>query len=210
MIGDLGERIRLDHLQARAIHHAQRSIRADQLHAFRLRIENALQQPLPRRQFTRLAAQFQVCHHLPAQHAQRLFLGFGQLPGHTVNDAERAQRLAFGRQQRRTRIKTDAGIAGDEGIVGKALVRGRVRHDEEVRLVQGVRAKGHVARRFAGRQPGLRFEPLPFLVHQRNQRNGRLADVGRERGQIVERLLRQCVQQLVAPERFQARGFVGR
>ena len=120
-----------------------------------------------------------------AEDAQRPLLRGSQFMRHTVHHAQGAERVAFGGDQRRAGVKTDVRVAGDQRIIGEALVARGVGHDEQIRLVNRVAAEGNVARCFSGVEPDPRLEPLALLVHQRNQRDRRTADVRGERGEIV-------------------------
>ena len=56
------------------------------------------------RQFAREPADFQLRHHMTSEQGQRFFLRSGELPRLHVNDAERPERVAGGRDQRRARV----------------------------------------------------------------------------------------------------------
>ena len=159
-------------------------------------------------ELARLAAQVQLCHHLPAQHPQRLLLRRRRVARHAVDDAQRAERLALRSDQGRAGVKANVRIARDERIVCKALVLGRVGHDEQVRLGDDVRAEGELTRRFADAPADLRFEPLPMVIDERDERDGGCADLCRERRQIVQRLIRGRVEQAVLPQRVQTPCFI--
>ena len=63
-----------------------------------------------------------------------------------------------------------------------------------------VGAERDVTARLARLEPEGGLEPLPVVVHERDQRDRRLADVGGERRQVVERLLRRRVEHAILPK----------
>ena len=69
-------------------------------------------------------------------------------------------------------------------------------------------ADGAVPGRLVDAQALLRLEPLPALVHQGHQRDGRAADPGRDPRDVVEGALGGRVQDVVPAERRHALRFI--
>ena len=120
------------------------------------------------------------------------------------------QGVAVRSQQRGAGVEADAGIVQDQRIVGKAGVdEGIGDHQNLVRLQDRVGTEGQVARGLRRRQPQTRLEPLPFLVNQRDERNGRAADLRGQERDVVIALLRGRIQDLQPAQGGKARGFIG-
>ena len=126
-----------------------------------------------------------------------------ELPRGVVDDAQRADGVAVGGAQRGARVEADVRVAKHQRVVGEARVRPGVGHDQQVQLQDGVRAERLLARQLRGLQPDLRLEPLPVLVEEAHQRDGRPADRGRDAGQGVEVPLRRRVQDVRRADRLQ-------
>jgi len=88
--------------------------------------------------------------------------------------------------------------------MGEALVPRRIRHDKQIRLGDGVSAKGNVARSFLDGDSNPRFEPLTFFIDEGDQGNGRFANSSGKFGEIIENFLGNGIQNVVLPEDFQA------
>lgn len=65
--------------------------------------------------------------------------------GIALGDAERAQRMAIGIDQRNAGIGTQKGLAGDERIVCEARVAPRIGHDQRLEFANRVIAEGGLA-----------------------------------------------------------------
>jgi hypothetical protein len=148
-------------------------------------------------------------HHLPAPTRATHLPARRQLTRDAIDHAHGTERLAFGRHQRRAGVEAKVRLAGHQRVRREARILRRVRHDEHARLEEGVLGEGARANHLADRQSDLRLEPLALVVGDRDQRDGSVADVRRQRCQVVERLLREGVEQAVLPQRFQAPSFVG-
>src|SRR5438477_3110686 len=61
-------------------------------------------------------------------------------------------------------------------------------------MLEGYGAEGELPRRFRYRQADFGLEPLAVFVHQRDEGDRRLADVGGEKGEVVEGLFRFGVE----------------
>jgi len=105
---------------------------------------------------------------------------------HVVNDAEQAERVPVGGDERRGGVKTDVRLVDDVGVVGKLLVQQGVLNDEEVGLEDGLSAEGRLARHFSAGKADFRFEPHAVRIHETDDRDGRLTDVGGEARDVVE------------------------
>jgi hypothetical protein len=139
-------------------------------------------------------AQVELRHDLMTQSAQGADLFRSQLPRLVVDDAQRAQGVALGRHQGRSRVEADAGGRGHQRIVCEALVGAGVGHDEHVRLQDGMSAERHLAGRLLGRKPHPRFEPLTTFIDEADQGNRRLTDVGCQGAQLVVRRFGRRIQ----------------
>ena len=142
------------------------------------------------------AAELHFRHDLPAQDPQGRLLALVQLPGHTVDHAQRAKGVALGCDQRHARIKADVRISLHQRIVREAWILRGIRHEHQVGLVQRMGAEGDLTGGLLLRQPDRRLEPLARFVDQADQGDRGLADVRRERGEIVEGRLTRGVQHL--------------
>ena len=151
---------------------------------------------------------FQELHGLPAKSAERVLLRGRQLARDPVDDAKGPERLSLRSDEGHAGIKANVRGARDQRAVGKPVILGGVRHDEQVRLENGMGAKGDVAGCFGRVDADFRFEPLPVCIDQADERNRYVADLCRESGQVVERVFGIGIQDLVALEGGQARGFV--
>ena len=138
-----------------------------------------------------------------AHNAQRLDLLRCQPPWFPVDQAKCADdQAAAGHRQRHGGVKADVRSAGHQRIAGKPRVRRRVRNDEQIRLRDGVRAKGDIARGLGQGEPDSGFEPVAVRVHQAYQRDRRLADLRGQTGEVVERFFRRRVQDVVRAQRL--------
>ena len=102
------------------------------------------------------------------------------------------------------------GAPRDQGAVGKARVLERIPHDQGLGLENRVRAEGHVPRRLLLIQAHLGLEPLPGLVHQGDHRDGHLAQISRQRREVVVGLFGSGIQDVVFPQGRQPLCFVVR
>ena len=143
--------------------------------------------------------------------AQRGKVARREMAGLGVDDAEGAegrQRVGIAvmmRAQRHTGIEADMGFALHERIVGEARIGAGILDQEQIIFMDGVRAEGLVAGRFAHLAHALgRLEPLAVLVHQRHQRDGTIEQPLRQRGQRVEFPLRRRIEDVEARQLAQA------
>jgi hypothetical protein len=132
------------------------------------------------------AAEIEGVDDVPAQHAQRAGLVRGQLARRAVDDAERTERVPFRVDQRRAGVEADARRADDIGVVGEPGVARRIRHDEKLVVgTDGVRAEGDIPAGLALLVTLGGLEPLARLVDQRDERDRRPADLGREGDDVI-------------------------
>ena len=125
------------------------------------------------------APQHDVRHHQRGQLDQLGLLGGVQGAWRGVDQAQRADGVAFGGQQRRAGIEADGGRSGDHRIVGEARIQQRVLDYHHAGLLDGVGAEGLVARHAARRaEARRRLEPLAVAVDQRDIRSGHAEHVG--------------------------------
>lgn len=107
-----------------------------------------------------------------------------------VDDAQRAQHLPRGRQQRRARVAAHDAIA-HQRIVAEEGVAPGIRYDERLTPLHHVVAERPVARRApvlrqGGRQPNVGLEPLALTQHQRQQGHGDAERLGHLRDELLE------------------------
>ena len=112
------------------------------------------------------APERELADDLTAQGGQGGLLRGGEGPGDPVNDAQGAERVALHVDQRCAGVESNAGIAGDERVVGEARVGLGVGDDHQVGLQEGVGAEGDIAGGFAHVQPDDALEPLALFVHE--------------------------------------------
>ena len=155
-----------------------------------------------------LTAQLELRHDLAAEHAEGVELLRRQLARNGIGHGQRADGVPVRRAQRHAGVEPDERIPDDQRMVGEALVATQVFDDVDVRGVDGVGAERQLARCLAQRQADSRLEPLSLRVDERQQRDGRLAHVGRDPGQIVQDPFGGRLQDLVALQRLEPPRFV--
>ena len=124
-----------------------------------------------------------------------------------VDDAEGAQGEAIRGSERSTRVEADGRLAGDERVVGEARVLRRVEHDQHFGRVERVGAEGDLAVGLPHVQAVAGFEPLALGVHQTDEGNRRTQQGAGELGDAVEGGFGEGVEDVVALERGESRGF---
>lgn len=166
----------------------------------------------------------QGVHDQRGQVPEALLLVAGQ-PGrarHGVDDAQGPQPGALAGQRRggiqpgkprgdqgRTGVKADVGWPADRAVGGEAGIPAGVRHHQHRVGAQGVDADGFRARGLARGDPVAGLVPLPVAVHQGHQRDGRAQDPRGQSRDPVKGRFRRGVQDIVARQRAQPRGFFG-
>ncbi|CAM5417504.1 hypothetical protein FALB51S_02451 [Frigidibacter albus] len=125
-----------------------------------------------------------------------------------INRAERAQIVAIGRCQRDAEIAADPGIARHKRVHREARIFRCVRNHHWLVPLNGVVAKGHLARGLAERQPDDGLEPLAFGVDQADGGDRHAHNVADKPGQLVERLLSGSIKDGIAAHGRQASLFV--
>ena len=145
----------------------------------------------------------QIAQNVPFLIRQRARLG--------VDDAERAKpgkhigMPVMMRSQRDPGVKTDMRLAHHERVAREARVGAGVLYHQQIVLMDGMRAKGLIARRFPHLAQTLRrFEPLPILIHQRHQGDRAVEQPPRQRGQRVKIPLRRRIEDVEARQLAQA------
>jgi hypothetical protein len=168
-----------------------------------------LEQPgFARRKLLGPAAQFQLRHHLPAQPREAGSLDGRQPARRPIHHAQGAEGVAVRGQQRRAGVEANPGIADDQRRTGEPRIARRVRHFHHFAPGDDVPAERDVAGGVDGRHAHSPLEPLPMLVDERDERDGHVADLGRQLGQIVERLRGQGIEHAVVAQRPQARRLI--
>lgn len=155
-----------------------------------------------------LPPQDELRHHLPGEHPQGVRLGGGEGAGGRVDDAQGAQGVPVGGDERGTGVEADPRPAGDERVVGEPPVGGGVGHHQQVGLGDGVGAEGDVAGGLGGVEAVPRLEPLAAVVDQADEGDGRVAHGRGQAGQVVELGFGRGVEEGVLAEGGQPVGFV--
>ena len=159
-------------------------------------------------QITGVTPEFKLGNHVMGQHPQGVFLFGPQCPGFLVQDAQCAKGATVRRDQRHPGVKADSGWAGHHRIVLEPVVFARIWNQKEPVLHDGMGAEGDFTGGFGRRHADPGFEPLAVFVHQRNERDGRLANMRRQVGEIVKHFLGNRVEHVVLPQDFEASGLV--
>ena len=89
-----------------------------------------------------LPPQFQEANDLAAQGGERLPLRLTQLTRHNIQDAESADDMAAGDDQRHAGVEAYPRLPGDERVVPKTLVLPRVGDNHHLRLANRGVAEG--------------------------------------------------------------------
>ena len=129
-------------------------------------------------QFSHRAPQLELGDDLSRQSAQRCVLGLGELTRLPVDHAQGTQCVPVSRYQRCAGIETDTWFGGHQRVVSESFVlRGVFNNEQRIGIEDGIRAEGKVARRFRHVEPVCGLEPLPFLVHEADDCDRRVADL---------------------------------
>ena len=168
----------------------------------------------PRRQllteFLSGPPQFELRHHLTGQPIEPVSLFGRELARRAINDAERSEVIAVRGGEERPCVEADAGFPGHQRIIAKAFVLQGIGDFEQPRPLDGVLAKGNVPGRLSDLETHLALEPLPPLIQQRDQRDGRLANLRGELREIIKIHLLRRVQHGIAFERGETARLVQR
>ncbi|MDZ7825779.1 MAG: hypothetical protein U5R48_07075 [Gammaproteobacteria bacterium] len=156
-----------------------------------------------------VAPLFQQGRHVPCEELQGHFLVRLQLPRFLADHAKRAHRVTLGADQRRASIEANVRRGGHQRVGGETRVLAGVGNDESVGLLDGVGAERHRSGDFPAAEAEVRLDPLSVLVDQTDQAGRRLADVRRERGQLVENLLRRRIENCVLPQDLEPSLLIG-
>ena len=116
--------------------------RVEQL-SLELEVRDRLVQPEDR------AAKLQLRDHGSCEDLEGVRLLLGELTPLVVDDAQRAEAIALGRDERSAGVEADVRLADDQRVVGEARILGGVLDDEGRVGEDGVGAEGLIARRFA-------------------------------------------------------------
>ena len=143
---------------------------------------------------------------MTSEGVERASLAVGQCAWDVIDDAQSAKRMTVARNERRTGIEADVRLAVHDRVFAEAHILESIVDDENPATPDGVRTERHAARRLGNRHPKTRLEPLPILVHERDERNRRAANLRREQDDVVEGLLRLRVEDPVAAQRRQTSG----
>jgi len=95
------------------------------------------------------------------------------------------------------------------GLLRKRFIGERIGYDKDIGLHNRSGAKSDVTRGLLGVDAYVRLKPLTVLVDKRDEGDRRLANVRRQQGEVVERLLRVGVEDGVLFEGSDAGFFVG-
>src|SRR5215471_11324182 len=114
-------------------------------------------------QLVNVQSQLQLGHRLPPERVERRLLLRGQCPRNPIEYAEASEGVTVMRDQWRPGVEPDPGLVDDERTLAKTLVGECVWHDEQVALLDRVRAKSDAARGFCRADARPRLEPLALL-----------------------------------------------
>lgn len=167
-----------------------------------------LQRGLGMRLHVQLSAQPHLRHHLVGQRAQRTPLKVIEAARDPVDHAQGAQHLTVRRQQRSTRVETDARPAGNQRIVGEARIERRVRDFKQIGGMQSVGAERNITRGMRDLDADARLEPLARAIDQRHEGDRRHAQPGGQARDVVERRLRRRVEDIEFAQRTDTRRLV--
>ena len=148
-----------------------------------------------------------MLHHARQIHQQGP-LTLIQLTRPAIDKAEGAHLVATGDMQRRSGIETDVGVPQHQGIVGETWIPGRILHHEDLFAEDGMATEGDVAWSLLRIQTTAGLEPLPFLIHQGDERDGHLEHVARHPGNAIETLLRRAIQNGETAQAIESLSFV--
>ncbi len=151
---------------------------------------------------------FELLHDQLPELGEQLALRGCELSRLAVDDAQRAQRVAFGRTQRRARIEADERVAHHERVVVEAHVFFRVAHLHDALAEDGVAAERGVAAGVRAAEADGRLEPLPLRVDERDERHRHVEEPGGETGEAVESCLRGRVEHREPPQRLEPLRFI--
>ena len=126
-----------------------------------------------------------------------------------VDEAERAEHDVV-HHERRSGVEPHAGVTRDDRVVFEFFVRRRVAHHQHLALdaQRGPRAEALGATGLRRVKVLARLEPLPALVHERDQRDGHVEHLRAHAHQRVQRVVGRSVQHELGTERRQASGLV--
>src|SRR5262249_27959152 len=155
-----------------------------------------------------VAAQLELRLRLAAQRVERERLRLAQRPGHLVEHAERAERVAVRRDQGRSRVKSDVRLVPHEWVLLKPRIFARVRHDENAALLDRMRTERHASGCLSQRDPDARLDPLAVLIDECDERDGRRAYLRREKRQVVKRTFGISIENPVPPKGVETGRFV--
>src|SRR5690606_27907957 len=125
-------------------------------------------------------------HDLSAQASQRVARGGIQLAWLAVDHTQRAEGVDVRRGQRHGGVEAYVRIVCDQRVVLEAKVLLRIADLEEALAIDGMGAEGNFAWGLVDLQPQAALEPLTMVVDQRDQCDGRIADMCRQMSEIVE------------------------
>jgi hypothetical protein len=163
-------------------------------------VEKALQLLVSRSAFGLQPPQLELGHHLPSEGHEGGSLLRCQRARLDVHDANRAEPVTGGRDQRRARIEAYMGFTGHEDGLSETRVVQRVVHDQHVLLLNRLGAQRHRARYLGHRQADGRLEPLAIRIDHANRRERRTTDLRRESHQLVELALARCIEDGIPPQ----------
>ena len=147
-------------------------------------------------------------HHAGRKIAQDLAVGpVERLAWFGIDDAQRPQGVTVLGDQRRARIEADEGRAGNQRIVGKPHVLGRIKNDRHLIGLNGVVAEGDIPAGFGDVETDARFEPLPLVIKQGNDGDIGFQCIRRQSGDPVETRIRSAIEKLCFNQRREA-GFL--
>ena len=132
-----------------------------------------------------LQTQFELTDDLPCKRLEGALLLGSNCPGFICDDAQGANLEIILHHQWCTRIEFYVRGPGGQRIVMKSFIQGGILDHKNTVTKNGMRAESDFTGCFACIQAMAGFKPLPVVIDQAHQRNGRVADLCRQIGKVV-------------------------
>ncbi len=127
-----------------------------------------------------------------------------------VDDAQDADVVAVLGGQRRAGVETDVRRSRDQGTVGKARIRARIGNLQDAIAEDGEAAHRTGPECLLQRHAVARLEPLPLLIHERDQGDRRRQQARGHAGDRIENGIGRRIQDGVPAQGLQPRAFLRR
>ena len=118
-----------------------------------------------------------------------------------VDRAERAEREALRREQRRADVEAQVVRLPGQRVIGEARIVREILDDHRVLAPDRVRARREFAREFVRTETDAPFDDLPVGIADRHQGDLGVENRGDDAADRVERLVARAGEEIVASER---------